>query len=246
MLAGWVWAILWLFAASAFESIAPDAPCAFRSVQAEMPKWNQVIHRMIHRFAFLYSNQNLTSTDKRDKGEGMLPTTNSFWNVESRQFLGWCLVSGIESELKQGLIKCSVWAGFTMHFFPASRNWHWYDCNACKHSNYLIGAFQSGIKCGVSFQLSSKPCEPFFLSLSRFVSNLPLISLALSKGTCEPSSLSGSLWLLPAQSCSLWLFIWLTLALSGSRYGSQALFEGNIVQERETINKVKDDKPEYP
>ena len=28
----------WLFAASAFESIAPDAPRAFRSVQAEMQK----------------------------------------------------------------------------------------------------------------------------------------------------------------------------------------------------------------
>ena len=84
-------------------------PRVFRSVQAEMQKWNQVIHRVIHRFAFLYSYQNLTTNDKRDKGEGMLPTTNSFWNVESRQFLGWCLVSGIESELKQGLIKCSVW-----------------------------------------------------------------------------------------------------------------------------------------
>ena len=160
----------------------------------------------------------------------MLPTTNSFWKVDSRQFLGWCLVSGIESELKQGLIKCSVWAGFTMHFFPASRNWHWYDCNACKHSNYLIGAFQSSIKCGVSSQLSSKPCEPFSLSLSRFVSNLPLISLALSKGlvsqalslahsgSCQLNlahfgSLSGSLWLTLAHTGSLWLTLRLSCTL---------------------------------
>ena len=57
---------------------------------------------------------------------------------------------------------------------------------------------------------------------------------------------SGSTQLNLAHFGSLSGSLWLTLALSGSRYGSQALFEGNIVQERETINKVKDDKPEYP
>ena len=57
---------------------------------------------------------------------------------------------------------------------------------------------------------------------------------------------SGSCQLNLAHFGSLSGSLWLTLALSGSRYGSPALFEGGIVQEREKINKFKDDKPEYP
>ena len=103
----------------------------------------------------------------------------------------------------------------------------------------LLELFKAVKKSGVSFQLSSKPCEPFFLSLSRFVSNLPLISLALSKGP-----VSQALSLAHSGSCQLNLAHF--GSLSGSRYGSPALFEGGIVQEREKINKFKDDKPEYP